>query len=74
MKHCLEVCRKNMISCPVKDCRFWINFKEDLNCSFESIEKNDSMTLREVAERLGISYVRVKQIQDVALGKIVGLF
>tara|TARA_R110002110_G_scaffold107260_1_gene268323 strand:+ start:2172 stop:2300 length:129 start_codon:yes stop_codon:yes gene_type:complete len=28
------------------------------------------MTLRETGDRLGISFVRVKQIQDVALGKL----
>jgi DNA-directed RNA polymerase sigma subunit (sigma70/sigma32) len=28
------------------------------------------MTLREVGDRLGISFVRVKQLQDVALTKL----
>jgi DNA-directed RNA polymerase sigma subunit (sigma70/sigma32) len=28
------------------------------------------MTLREVGDRLGISFVRVKQLQDVALAKL----
>ena len=37
---------------------------------FESINKNDAMTLREVADRLGMSYVRVKQIQDQVINKI----
>ena len=74
MKKCLETCRKHEISCPVQGCRHWIDFEQDLNCCLESINKNDSMTLREVADRLGISYVRVKQIQDLALSKIVDLF
>lgn len=67
---CLEVCRKFETSCPVKDCRHWIDYEEELNCVFESISKNGSMTLREVADRLNISYVRVKQIQDKTMNKL----
>ena len=74
MIRCLETCKKLKTTCPVKDCRYWINYKEDFNCVFESINKNDSMTLREIAERLGISYVRVKQIQDKILNKISHMF
>ena len=44
--------------------------KSKRNCLFESIKRNDAMTLREAGDRLGISYVRVKQIQDKALKKI----
>ena len=44
-------------SCEQCDCRLWIDYEEDLN-------------LREVADRLGISFVRVKQIQDAAIRKL----
>ena len=74
MRKCLEACKSLQTSCPVKDCRYWIDHEEDLNWSFESINKNDSMTLREVGDRLGISYVRVKQIQDKVLNKINHMF
>ena len=47
-----------------------INHEQEKNCTFESIRRNDCMTLREVGERLNISYVRVKQIQDKTLKKI----
>jgi hypothetical protein len=70
MIKCLEACKKLNVGCPVKDCRYWINYEGEKNCSFESIDRHDSMTLREVGDRLGISYVRVKQIQDKALKKI----
>ena len=70
MIKCLETCKKLNVECPVESCRYWINYKGDKNCIFESIDKNDSMTLREVGDRLDISYVRVKQIQDKALKKI----
>ena len=70
MKKCLRACHELDVSCPVKECRYWINHEQEKNCIFESIRRNDSMTLREVGERLNISYVRVKQIQDKTLKKI----
>ena len=49
----------------------WIDYEKEMNCCYKSIEQNPSgMTLREVAERLGVSFVRVKQIQDKALEKL----
>ena len=45
-----------------------------LKCTFESVRAQGDMTLREVADRLDISYVRVKQIQDKVLNKISGMF
>jgi DNA-directed RNA polymerase specialized sigma subunit len=70
MKKCLRVCHELDVSCPVKECRHWIDHEQEKNCVFESIRCNSSMTLREVGERLNISYVRVKQIQDKTLKKI----
>ena len=40
------------------------------HCSLLSIYKNGKMNLREIAMREGISYARVKQIQDAALTKL----
>jgi DNA-directed RNA polymerase specialized sigma subunit len=34
------------------------------------VKKNGNLTLKEVAKRIGVSHVRIKQIQDVALKKI----
>ena len=70
MKKCLETCHKLNVACPVKECRYWIDYKAEKNCTFESVRENGDMTLREVADRLGGSYVRVKQIQDKTLKKI----
>jgi len=70
MRSCCSCCISNEVSCPVKECKHWINYEDDLNCSLISVEKNGPMTLREIADRLGVSFVRVKQIQDKALKKI----
>ena len=70
MKKCSGVCYRNDTDCQSEECRYWINFSEDNNCSLLSIYKNGKMNLREIAMREGISYARVKQIQDAALAKL----
>jgi hypothetical protein len=67
---CLETCREKEVTCPNKDCRAWIKSAKEYNCIFEVIDKKGPLTLREAAWRLGISFVRVKQIEDAAIKKI----
>jgi len=74
MRKCLEACKELKVTCPVKECRYWVLYPKDVNCIFESINQNGNMTLREIADRLKISFVRVKQIEDIALKKISHLF
>ena len=57
-------------SCKEKKCRLWINYDEDLNCTLIATNKKSNMTLAEVAKRLHLSIVRIKQIQDKALQKL----
>ena len=66
---CIRKKKKNS-PCAECNCRHWINYKEDNNCCLISVDKHGRLTLREVAERLGVSYVRIKQIQDKAISKI----
>ena len=56
--------------CQECSCRQWIEYEEDLNCTLIAVDKHGPMTLREVGDRLGISFVRVKQLQEAALAKI----
>ena len=70
MKECFDICAENGVECPFKECRHWIDYEEDLNCTLIAVEKNGEMTLREIADRMGVSFVRVKQIQDKALKKL----
>ena len=69
---CFEVCAKMKSSCDESGCRQWIDYEEDLNCTIIAVFNNNEkkMTLREVGKRLGISYVRVKQIEDKVLQKM----
>ena len=70
-KKCFQMCVDNDVSCPVNDCRYWINYEEDLNCAIVCANQNGPLSLREVADRMGVSFVRIKQIEDLTVDKIV---
>ncbi len=56
--------------CSPETCRYWIDYPEDNNCALIAIKKHGAMTLEEVSKRLGISLVRVSQIEKQALAKL----
>lgn len=70
LKGCARACEENNVNCPFQDCRHWMKWEKDKNCDLIAIKKNGEMTLREIGDRLGISYVRVKQIESAAIKKI----
>lgn len=70
MKECMKKCLGNNKFCNVDNCRYWINFEEDYNCSLISVEKNGDMTLQQVARRLGMSISNVSKIQNLAADKM----
>tara|TARA_R100001591_G_scaffold41915_1_gene53237 strand:- start:191 stop:442 length:252 start_codon:yes stop_codon:yes gene_type:complete len=70
LRECSRKCIELETECPCTECRLWIDYPDEKNCSLISINENDSMTLREVGERLGISFARVKQIEQKALSRI----
>jgi hypothetical protein len=67
---CTKKCLNENLSCSNKECRNWINYSDDLNCSVIAAEAHGPMTLEEVAKRLDISLVRVMQIENGALIKM----
>ena len=70
MNKCAKECVQQDKSCHEKKCRLWIDYGEDLNCTLIATNKKNNMTLAEVAKRMNLSIVRVKQIQDKALQKL----
>lgn len=56
--------------CEEENARCYIDYPEDDNCIYTAIEKHGAMTLEQVAKRLGISLVRVSQIEKQALKKL----
>lgn len=69
MRECSKKCVKEASDCLETECRYWIEYPEDHNCSLISIEENGKMTLEEVGKRLKLSFVRVSQIEKEALKK-----
>ena len=69
MKKCAEACVQYNESCPCDDCEYWINYEDDLNCSFVCASKG-THTLEEIGLRMGITLVRVKQIEEMAMQKL----
>ena len=70
LKLCSTACISNDVECPFKECKHWIEYPGDHNCDLISIEKNGGMTLRDIADRLKVSFVRIKQIEDLAIKKL----
>ena len=67
---CSRACMSTNKSCKKTSCRFFINYKKEHNCALVAIYENGPMTLRQIGDRLGISFARVKQIESQALKKI----
>ena len=69
---CFKQCESANESCKEKGCRLWIDYDDDLNCTMVAVNNhpNSRMTLREVADRIGVSFVRIKQIEEKALNKL----
>ena len=68
-KKCFDICVDESVSCPVTDCRHWMDYEDDLNCSIVCANENGPLSLREIADRMGVSFVRIKQIQDLTVDK-----
>mgnify|MGYP003150975256 CR=1 FL=1 len=67
---CVETCEKTQAACCNKSCRYWLDYPQDLNCTIICANNHGSLTLVEVAKRIGVSHVRIKQIQDKAMKKL----
>ena len=74
---CFEVHEKWNVGCDQTKCRNWMDFGEDLNCAVVCSRKHENgLSLREVAERMGVSFPRISQIEHAAFRKLkdVGVF
>jgi len=66
---CTDECKNEKKACSKESCRHWISYEDDHNCSIIAAERGP-LTLDEVSKRMGLSLIRIKQIQDSALEKI----
>ena len=65
---CPRVKGYNWERCLEKSCKHWIPLAKYGNCELVAME-NAPLTLREIAEIMGVSPERVRQIQESALRK-----
>jgi len=71
LTECAIKCRRTQKPCSEKSCRKWIDYEDEMNCCLISInEKKGCLTLMETGERLGLSFVRIRQIEKMAIEKL----
>jgi len=70
MKQCSKECLDKDYCCDKVECRHWIDYVGEHNCSLISVYINGAMTLEQVGERVGVSFVRIRQIEQQALEKL----
>lgn len=68
--NCYDKCKKKKKPCTQADCRLWIDYPEDYNCTEISVQRNDKLVFREIGDRLKLTPSRVKQIESGALKKL----
>lgn len=67
---CKDECLETSLACENRECRNWIDYDGDLNCTLIAVDSNGPMTLEQISKRLNLSLVRIKQIEEAALIKI----
>ena len=67
---CAQECIYANSSCKEAECRMWIDYEEDRNCTLIAIDKQGPMTLNEISKRMDLSIVRISQIEKETLRKI----
>lgn len=70
MKKCIKEILLVKQPCNNTECRMYIDYPEDLNCTSIAVKKHGPMTLEEVGKRHHVSTVRAKQLIDAALLKL----
>ena len=68
---CIKEVEECNSPCSKCECRYWIEYEDDLNCSNISIKKYGKMKFEDIGDRLHISGVRVKQIEQDTFKKLI---
>ena len=67
---CVQQVKQEGKPCRFHRCRYWLEFNQDLNCSFVAIEKNGEMSLSQIAQRLGVTIPMVFHTERNAMNKL----
>ena len=68
-KKCFDAHFAKNVPCRKKECKNWINCKDDLNCVLISA-KEGPKTLQEIGEVFNLTRMRICQIEKSILGKL----
>ncbi len=74
MRECAKNCYITNMKCQNTECRLYMDYEIDLNCTIIAVNKYGPLTLEEIGKRHGVSTVRAKQIVDAALLKLKKTF
>ena len=66
---CFELHDKEGVECQNKSCRMWINCKQGQNCTLIA-SKNGPLSLQEIGDILGVTRMRICQIEKKVVNKI----
>ena len=67
---CFKYNKKNDKKCKKNNCHYWINHKESNNCTIVGAQKENYWTLERIGNLLGVTRMRVCQIEKKAINKI----
>lgn len=67
---CISQVLNNKKPCQERECRYWLDFPDDYNCTHICIQKHGSLKLQQIGDRLKITAARVKQIEQESLKKM----
>jgi len=71
MKTCYEICESSGKSCSNKTCRYWVD-GGNLKCTILLSQKGP-MSLQEIGDIMGVTRMRICQIEKRVAKKIKGL-
>ena len=68
---CVDNVLQNKQACCEKECRYWIDYQSDLNCTYICVKNNGALKLQEIGNRLHVSAARIKQIKEESFKKLM---
>ena len=66
---CFQLHDKEQVCCNNTACRMWINCKENQNCTLIASKKGP-MSLQEIGDILGVTRMRICQIEKKVIEKL----